>query len=136
MEESEKRKERLKAMRMEAAQAGLHSEAGNSVGVFQSLTNPLIEPSASSSMPADSRASPRFDFYTDPMAAFSANKRGSKVSHQNTPDYFTSPSNSIFLIFYLLDKMDNSLVICFHFSLQFTLLVSLPKKCCICVLSN
>lgn len=89
-EESEKRKERLKAMRMEALQAGLNSDAGNSMGVPQSFTNPLIEPIASPSVPIDLHA-PRFDFYTDPMAAFSANKRMSMVSHQNTPDHFISP---------------------------------------------
>lgn len=97
-EESEKRKERLKAMRMEAVQAGPNCDAGDSMGVPRSLTNPLIESTASPSVPIELQAPPRFDFYTDPMAAFSVNKRMSKVSHQNTPDYFMSPSNHAFFV--------------------------------------
>lgn len=90
MEESEQRRERLKAMRMEASQTGVHNEIGNSVESHQ-LSNPLIETSAATPVQMNSYATPRFDYYTDPMSAFSANKRRSKVSNQNSPDYFTPP---------------------------------------------
>lgn len=94
MEESEKRRERLKAMRQEAAQAGNQGEAENSMG----LANPLID-----SQPgiAEPYSRPRFDFYTDPMAAFSADKRKSKHSPQVLQPYSTPPSNCIFFLSWL-----------------------------------
>ncbi|KAL3504878.1 hypothetical protein ACH5RR_034719 [Cinchona calisaya] len=98
MEESEKRRERLKAMRMEAAEAGVHGDAGNSVGASCSLSNPLVEASVPPPVHGEPTAAPRFDYYTDPMAAFSANKRRSKVSHQTSPDYFTPPRPSAEMI--------------------------------------
>lgn len=93
MEESEKRRERLKAMRMEASQAGVEHVVGNSA-VPHHLSNPLVE--TSPIPPLQNNAPRRFDYYTDPMAAFSADKRGSKVSNQNSQDYFTPPSNDTF----------------------------------------
>ncbi|KAM3338064.1 protein SICKLE [Capsicum galapagoense] len=71
MEESEKRKERLKAMRMEASQSGDYNES--SVG-YGGLTNPLID-SPCDKVESSGMPRPRFDYYTDPMSAFSANKR-------------------------------------------------------------
>lgn len=101
MDESEKRRERLKAMRMEAAEAGVHGDAGSSIGAsHNSLANPLAEASAPAPVGAEPLSAPRFDYYTDPMAAFSSDKRRSKVSHQISPDYFTPPSNVMFFIFY------------------------------------
>ena len=91
MEESEKRKERLNALRREADQAGVHGDSENFMGASYTLANPLIEASVPPSVHAELQAAPRFDYYTDPMSAFSANKRG-KVSHQISPDYFTPPS--------------------------------------------
>ncbi|XP_071938248.1 protein SICKLE-like isoform X1 [Coffea arabica] len=90
MEESEKRKERLNALRREADQAGVHGDSENFMGASYTLANPLIEASVPPSVHAELQAAPRFDYYTDPMSAFSANKRG-KVSHQISPDYFTPP---------------------------------------------
>ncbi|KAL8551583.1 hypothetical protein ACS0TY_000610 [Phlomoides rotata] len=75
MEESEKRKERLMAMRMEAARAGADS---SSSGLSSScLSNPLIE----SSSPAPTHFAPRFDYYTDPMSAFSGSRRNNNTPH-------------------------------------------------------
>ncbi|GFY96074.1 hypothetical protein Acr_11g0003800 [Actinidia rufa] len=61
MEESEKRRERLKAMRTEASQA------------------------------TNSYATPRFDYYTDPMSAFSADKRRGNVSNLHSQYCLTPP---------------------------------------------
>ncbi|KAL4603105.1 hypothetical protein ACB092_10G101800 [Castanea dentata] len=41
---------------------------------------------------AEESCSPRFDFYTHPMSAFSDSKKSSKASNQTRPDYFTSPN--------------------------------------------
>ncbi|KAF8411357.1 hypothetical protein HHK36_003906 [Tetracentron sinense] len=88
MEESEKRRERLKAMRMEAAQAEV-SDVKTSA-MTSCLSNPLTEPL---SLPVNegSNAVPRFDFYTDPMSAFSGNKRRSRDINQTPQDYFSPP---------------------------------------------
>lgn len=90
MEESEKRKERLKAIREQAAEAGDNNEEQNSIGgpLDHGLTNPLIETPSASSRKDEPR--PRFDYYTDPMAAFSANNKMNNLSPQvsqpcNTP---------------------------------------------------
>nr|GMD91307.1 protein SICKLE-like [Ipomoea batatas] len=87
MEESEKRRERLKAMRQEAAQAGTQDEVENSMD----LANPLIESQAAQPGIAEPYSRPRFDFYTDPMAAYSADKRQSKHSPQVPQPYSTPP---------------------------------------------
>ncbi|KAL2553333.1 protein SICKLE-like [Forsythia ovata] len=87
MEESEIRRERLKAMRMEASRGGIDSIPESSGMISHGLSNPLIEGEITSAIPA----SPRFDYYTDPMAAFSANKRNSQVSHQVSQQYYNTP---------------------------------------------
>ncbi|XP_009607447.1 protein SICKLE isoform X2 [Nicotiana tomentosiformis] len=84
-EESEKRKERLKAMRMEASECGNYNETENQL---QGLSNPLVE---SPSGQAEFCAAPRFDYYTDPMAAFSANKKRNNVSPQVSQACYTPP---------------------------------------------
>uniref|UniRef100_A0A5B6ZIB8 Putative RNA-binding protein FUS isoform X1 n=1 Tax=Davidia involucrata TaxID=16924 RepID=A0A5B6ZIB8_DAVIN len=86
MEESAKRRERLKAMRVEASQAGVYND-GESYAGSHGLSNPLIETSPQ----VESCATPRFDYYTDPLSAFSGNKRSSKVSNQIPPGHFTPP---------------------------------------------
>ncbi|KAI3948038.1 hypothetical protein MKX01_014637 [Papaver californicum] len=86
MEESEKRRERLKAMREEA-----NSEASHNVGTSMptiNLANPLAETSSVPQRPTGAR---RFDYYTDPMAAFSGNKRSNNHMHQAPPNSFSSP---------------------------------------------
>lgn len=93
MEESEKRRERLKAMRMEASQSGDYIEA---VG-YGGLTNPLTD-SPSGKVESNAMARPRFDYYTDPMSAFSANKRSNnnQVSQQcYTPPRARNPQSPI-----------------------------------------
>ncbi|CAH9065852.1 unnamed protein product [Cuscuta epithymum] len=74
MEESEKRRERLKAMRMEAACT--EGEAENTTGVssVHGLANPLLVEDQTA-QPEISNLRPRFDYYTDPMAAYSSDKR-------------------------------------------------------------
>ncbi|XP_057974130.1 protein SICKLE isoform X2 [Malania oleifera] len=90
MEESEKRRERLKAIRMEAAQVGVRNDVETSA-MPGWLSNPLIETPATQPGQDISCATPRFDFYTDPMSAFSGNKRRSQISNQSPQDHFTSP---------------------------------------------
>ncbi|KAL2489257.1 protein SICKLE-like [Forsythia ovata] len=85
MEESEKRMERMKAIQMEATQVGTNV-AESSGMVARYLSNPLIERKTISTTQAQ-HASPRFDYYTDPMSAFSVNKRRSQVSHQDSRGY-------------------------------------------------
>ncbi|XP_077234117.1 hydroxyproline-rich glycoprotein family protein [Tasmannia lanceolata] len=97
MEESEKRRERLKAMRIEAAQAELSNSQPTST-MPAHLSNPLIEPSSISPAADSSAAGPRFDFYTDPMSAFSSGKRRSKDSSHNPQDYLSSPITSTSLM--------------------------------------
>ncbi|GAV66845.1 hypothetical protein CFOL_v3_10355 [Cephalotus follicularis] len=88
MEESVKRRDRLKAMRLEADQTEVSNNVETSV-LPGSLSNPLIEPSETLSVQEESRVTPRFDFYTDPMSAFSANK----TRNQNRQDSYT-PNNT------------------------------------------
>ncbi|XP_019174434.1 PREDICTED: uncharacterized protein LOC109169981 isoform X2 [Ipomoea nil] len=87
MEESEKRRERLKAMRLEAAQAGTQDEAE----ISMDLANPLIESQTAQPSIAEPYSRPRFDFYTDPMAAYSADKRKSKHSPPVSQPFSTPP---------------------------------------------
>ncbi|KAG5122509.1 hypothetical protein JHK84_040849 [Glycine max] len=74
MEDSEQRKKRLKEMRVQADQAEVSGGVEGSV-VPGFLSNPLME--APSTMPSQDKsyAAPRFDYYTDPMSAFSSNRR-------------------------------------------------------------
>lgn len=84
MEESVKRKERLQAMRTEAAQNGSddnrdqHQESSQSAPGL--LTNPFNDDTLTSSTP---QHTPRFDYYTDPLAAFSGNKRKGRINNNN-----------------------------------------------------
>ncbi|KAL4567149.1 hypothetical protein LXL04_022723 [Taraxacum kok-saghyz] len=85
MEESAQRKERLKAMRMEASQEGpTYNEGGDHLAV--SLSNPLLEPTANPSGQVHQVAQ-SFNYYTNPMAAYSGNKQKTKVSPQIPHDY-------------------------------------------------
>ncbi|KAG6434628.1 hypothetical protein SASPL_106266 [Salvia splendens] len=80
MEESQKRRERLKAMRIEAADTTVaNTDRSLASG---GLANPLVE-GESTSVPTQ-YFTPRFDYYTDPMAAFSGSRRDNitpQVSH-------------------------------------------------------
>ncbi|OVA01848.1 hypothetical protein BVC80_9075g96 [Macleaya cordata] len=89
MEESEQRRERLKAMRMEAAEVEVSPNVHTSMPTGH-LNNPLLE---SSSVQERSPSAWRFDFYTDPMAAFSGNKRGNSHMYQTPPNCFSPPVN-------------------------------------------
>lgn len=92
MEESAKRRERLRAMRVEADQAEVSYNVEGS-GLPVGLSNPLLETERTV---VQESCAPRFDFYTDPMAAFSDSKKSGKAGNQIRPDCFTSPSNSCF----------------------------------------
>ncbi|KAJ7965827.1 Hydroxyproline-rich glycoprotein family protein, putative isoform 2 [Quillaja saponaria] len=91
MEESEKRRERLKAMRVQADKAEISSSNEGSA-VPGCLSNPLIETSPSIPLRGEPGATPRFDFYTDPMSAFSGNKKMSNASSQIAPNYYSPPN--------------------------------------------
>ncbi|KAK4804460.1 hypothetical protein SAY86_004277 [Trapa natans] len=95
MEESEKRKERLRAMRMEAARA----ESSNYSEVLpgpSSLENPFAEAPGPLFVQEEPCSAPRFDYYTDPMSAFSGNKRRNTIGNDTqhnypAPNHFTYP---------------------------------------------
>ncbi|KAL2489204.1 protein SICKLE-like [Forsythia ovata] len=89
MEESEKRMERMKVIQMEATQVG--TNVAESLGmVARYLSNPLIEGETISTTQVQ-HASPRFDYYTNPMSSFSVNKMRSQVSHQDSRGYHNMP---------------------------------------------
>ena len=75
METSEKRKERLRAMRLEAENS--HEDTRSDVPGY--LSNPLADGNVEQEEPC---APSRFGFYTDPMAGFSADTKRCKVSDQ------------------------------------------------------
>ncbi|PKA52425.1 hypothetical protein AXF42_Ash021179 [Apostasia shenzhenica] len=99
MEESTKRKERLQAMRLEASITSTAGPSPPSSSTLTPLSNPLVHPMS----PVFNTTSPlqRFDYYTDPMAAYSAEKRkmvgGSGYVHQQP---FSSPIRSLSPISY------------------------------------
>ena len=94
VEESEKRRESLRAMQAEAAQAENSNDIETTPAMPGYLSDPLIETSAATPSQEASRATSRFDFYTDPVSAFSANKNRSMTSDHTSPDCYTPPFNS------------------------------------------
>lgn len=92
MEESEDRRLRLKAMRREADEAEA-SPNMNTSPASAHLSNPLAE---FTDLPMQQPVSAtRFDFYTDPMAAFSGNRRKCQKTNENSPNYVSSPLTSV-----------------------------------------
>ncbi|KAJ0717414.1 putative protein SICKLE [Helianthus annuus] len=87
MEESTKRRERLKAMRMEASQEDATYNNDHSA---VSLANPLLESTTNSETKVQT-TSQSFNYYTNPMAAYYGNKHRSQVSLQ-TSQTFPSPA--------------------------------------------
>lgn len=87
-----KRRERLKAMRMEASQTEA-SNAAESHALPSCLSNPFVESSANVPVQKESHSIPRFDFYTDPMSAFSGNKK-TMAGNQTSQGYYTPPITS------------------------------------------
>ncbi|KAG6775953.1 hypothetical protein NC652_013996 [Populus alba x Populus x berolinensis] len=93
MENSEKRRERLKAMRSIAA---AQAETSNNVETSAPpglLAYPLLETPTTLLAQGESSAIARFDFYTDPSVTFSANRK-SVVGNLAARSYFTFPSNN------------------------------------------
>lgn len=84
MEDSEQRKKRLKEMRLQANRA--QDSAGEGSGTPSVLANPLAE---DSSTVLSTDTAPRFNYYTDPMNAFS-DKR-SAVNVRPAPEYLPPP---------------------------------------------
>ncbi|KAK9758400.1 hypothetical protein RND81_01G227100 [Saponaria officinalis] len=91
MEEAEKRRERLRAMRMEAA-ADVETLKTHT---NSNLTNPL----AHNPHPPPPPPLPRFDFYTDPLSSFSSHRptssrlpgsRHSEMSHSGIQQFHNS----------------------------------------------
>eukprot|EP00262_Sarcandra_glabra_P017740 TRINITY_DN6175_c0_g1_i2.p1 TRINITY_DN6175_c0_g1~~TRINITY_DN6175_c0_g1_i2.p1 ORF type:complete len:324 (-),score=43.19 TRINITY_DN6175_c0_g1_i2:307-1278(-) len=93
MESSEKRSERLKAMRMEAAQAENFDSQSTSASPGD-FSNPLSEPFATPPVKENSPTVPRFDYYTDPMSAFSGSKRRINDHGHDKSAYSSSPFGS------------------------------------------
>ncbi|XP_019053029.1 PREDICTED: uncharacterized protein LOC104595505 [Nelumbo nucifera] len=92
MEEAEQRGERLKAMRLEAAQVEVFCSVDIST-TKGCLSNPLIEPYSTPLTKENSLSVPRFDYYTDPMSAFSGNKRRRSSLQMPQDDVFPSISS-------------------------------------------
>ncbi|CAF2027773.1 unnamed protein product [Brassica napus] len=90
MDDSEKRKQILKAMRMEATAQNDCSEGSETSMNTGHLSNPLAE---ASTHQQESCEAPRFDYYTDPMSAYSSFKRNntSKQEHISFPGNQMSP---------------------------------------------
>ncbi|KAG7546323.1 hypothetical protein ISN44_As12g017020 [Arabidopsis suecica] len=89
MEDSEKRKQMLKAMRMEAAAQNDNDDSTTGPETSMStghLSNPLAE---TSTHHQDSFETSRFDYYTDPMSAYSSFKKNKTPKQQ----YISSPSH-------------------------------------------
>lgn len=89
MEDSEQRRKRLKEMRLQAdlAEDSGGGGGGEGSGTQGILSNPLAE-APSIMLPPD--AAPRFNYYTDPMNAFSSDKRNS-VNVRPAPEYLPPP---------------------------------------------
>lgn len=87
MEDSEQRKKRLKEMRLQADRVqDSGAAAGDGSGTPSVLANPLAE-APSAVLSTDS--APRFNYYTDPMNAFS-DKRGA-VDVRPASEYLPPP---------------------------------------------
>lgn len=80
-------------MRTEAVQAE-NSDHVVTSAMPCNLFNPLVENSAAVSQREESGPVSRFDFYTDPMAAFSAERKRNTGGNQISSDYFTSSVDS------------------------------------------
>ncbi|KAA0041755.1 ACT11D09.5 [Cucumis melo var. makuwa] len=73
-------------MRMEAAQADVANYVETSLP--NHLSNPLVESSATMMGQLAPCTTPRFDYYTNPMAAFSTSKKKGKIENQLVSDNF------------------------------------------------
>jgi hypothetical protein len=94
MEDAEKRSERLKAMRAVAsAQAETCNDNVETSAVPGLLANPLLENPATQPALEELSATPRFDFYTDPSAAFSSDRKRTSTANQVARSF--RPQNNI-----------------------------------------
>ncbi|KAJ6824931.1 DNA-directed RNA polymerase II subunit rpb1 isoform X2 [Iris pallida] len=108
-ESSEKMRERLQAMRTEASSSSPQPPPSPSLPPpFQPLSNPPLQPPPPPLSGGES--SPRFDFYTDPMAAFSSAKRRTGTPSYRTPPpptNFSPPVRSHSLMSYSSPRLPN-----------------------------
>ncbi|KAF5775841.1 putative protein SICKLE [Helianthus annuus] len=99
MEDSTQRRERLKAMRLEASKEdATHNKDHSAV----SLANPLLESTTNSETEVQ-MTSRSFSYYTNPMAVYSGNKQRSQVSPQITQNISSTP-----MYVYILWSMEES----------------------------
>ncbi|XP_062076991.1 protein SICKLE [Humulus lupulus] len=88
MEESKERRERLRVMRAKADQAENSTNNETTPAMpFSHLSNPLVDTSAAT----PSQEASRFDFYTNPMAPFSANKKRNTATHHIPSHHYAYP---------------------------------------------
>ncbi|KAG0462250.1 hypothetical protein HPP92_020726 [Vanilla planifolia] len=87
-EESRKRRERLQAMRMEVSVASTEDSPNSFSMMSMPLSNPLIHPEPVLESPLPQY---RFDYYTDPIAAYSIGERNTRGdnSGRGRGDYFS-----------------------------------------------
>ncbi|CAI0463978.1 unnamed protein product [Linum tenue] len=98
-EDSETRRDRLKAMR-EAASAATDANSSGGLPTFDATPVALANPLLDRPSEMDTRGAPRFDFYTDPMAAFSATRNRNSPGdigppESRAPSPWPGPRNSI-----------------------------------------
>ncbi|XP_076901240.1 protein SICKLE-like [Bidens hawaiensis] len=88
MDESTQRRERLKAMRMEASQADAtyNNNNNNNNQSAVSLSNPLLESATNPETQAQT-VSQSFNYYTNPMAAYSGNKQSNTIFNLPNPSW-------------------------------------------------
>ncbi|KAK4745086.1 hypothetical protein SAY87_011398 [Trapa incisa] len=87
MEEPERGEGRLRAMRMEAARAESSSCYSEALPEPGSLEHPFVKAPGPLFVQEEPHAAPRFDYYTDPMSAFSGNKRRNNVRNDTQHNY-------------------------------------------------
>ncbi|KAJ0946027.1 putative protein SICKLE [Helianthus annuus] len=94
MEESTQRRERLKLMRLEASQEAAAAATYNDDDPSTtSLSNPFLQSTTNPESQALQSVSQSFNYYTNPMAAFSGSRQPRPQSN-----YIFSFSNPILLI--------------------------------------
>lgn len=104
MEEAKKRKERLQALRMEADKAEVSDPSLKTSAASGHLTSPLMDSFANVMTEGPTDIAPRFDFYTDPMSAFSANRKKNQEDSQISQSFFPPPSNNSFFQYTVFSK--------------------------------
>eukprot|EP00250_Pteridium_aquilinum_P015760 c22747_g2_i1 orf=3-410(-) len=90
-ESSEKRRERLRAMREEATLASNDEEGGAPVATPPDA--PGLPPLTNLQQAPPYTPSPRFEFYTDPLAAFSGSQKKKKTRSSSGSPFGGAPAS-------------------------------------------